>query len=184
MYPLKYTQFCFTLSCCGYITIHSISIGSIYQYSSGLLWWRWGSDNSHSARKVTLDDIGKISNYQTIKEHDKPVKVKIFLAIYYIYWLLCDAVQFNMKILHIAAVNYHTGTILNAKLHFHPYKFAWLRAFTLYVLNFSEGTKTYIYILCHSSTLVWHRYLKFFLMWDQGIYILDSQYYGCCCPGA
>ena len=30
---------------------------------------------------------------------------------------------------------------------------------TLYVLNFSEGTKTYtcIHILCHSSTLTWHR---------------------------
>ena len=28
---------------------------------------------------------------------------------------------------------------------------------TLYVLCFSEGTKTYIYILCHSSTLTWHR---------------------------
>ena len=23
--------------------------------------------------------------------------------------------------------------------------------------NFSEETKTYIYILCHSSTLTWHR---------------------------
>ena len=28
---------------------------------------------------------------------------------------------------------------------------------TLYVLNFSEGTWTYIYILCHSSTLIRHR---------------------------
>ena len=28
---------------------------------------------------------------------------------------------------------------------------------TLYVLNFSEGTKTYIYILCHCSTLIWHK---------------------------
>ena len=28
---------------------------------------------------------------------------------------------------------------------------------TLYVLNFSVGTKTYIYILCHSTTLIWHR---------------------------
>ena len=27
---------------------------------------------------------------------------------------------------------------------------------TLCVLNFSEGTKTYIYIICHSSTLTWH----------------------------
>ena len=34
---------------------------------------------------------------------------------------------------------------------------------TLYVLNFSEVTKTYIYILCHSSTLTWHRLLKSFL---------------------
>ena len=28
---------------------------------------------------------------------------------------------------------------------------------TLYMLNFSEGAKTYIYILCHSSALTWHR---------------------------
>ena len=27
---------------------------------------------------------------------------------------------------------------------------------TLYMLNFSVGTKTYIHILCHSSTLTWH----------------------------
>ena len=33
----------------------------------------------------------------------------------------------------------------------------------IYVLIFSEGTKTYIYILCHYSTLIWHRYLKSFL---------------------
>ena len=33
---------------------------------------------------------------------------------------------------------------------------------TLYVLNFSEGAKTYIYIPCHSSTLTWHRWLKSF----------------------
>ena len=34
----------------------------------------------------------------------------------------------------------------------------WLiSSLTLYVLNFSEGTKTYIYILCHSSTLTWPR---------------------------
>ena len=37
---------------------------------------------------------------------------------------------------------------------------AWL---SLYVLNLSEGTLTYIYILCHSSTLIWHRWLKSFL---------------------
>ena len=34
---------------------------------------------------------------------------------------------------------------------------------TLYVLNFLEGTQTYIYILCHSSTLIRHRLLKFLL---------------------
>ena len=28
---------------------------------------------------------------------------------------------------------------------------------TLHMLNFSEETKTYIYILCHSSKLPWHR---------------------------
>ena len=31
------------------------------------------------------------------------------------------------------------------------------RKFTLYVLNFSEGTWTYICILCHFSTLIWRR---------------------------
>ena len=31
---------------------------------------------------------------------------------------------------------------------------------TVYMLNFSEGTKTYIYISCHSSTLTGHRKLK------------------------
>ena len=28
---------------------------------------------------------------------------------------------------------------------------------TLYVLNFSKATQTYIYILCHFSTLIWRR---------------------------
>ena len=41
--------------------------------------------------------------------------------------------------------------------------FVWLlKCLTFYVLNFSEITKTYICILCHSSTLIWHRYLKYF----------------------
>ena len=34
---------------------------------------------------------------------------------------------------------------------------------SLYVLIFSEETKTYISILCHSSILIWHRVLKSFL---------------------
>ena len=39
---------------------------------------------------------------------------------------------------------------------------------TLYGLNFSEseGTKAYIYIICHSSTLTWYRWLKSFLKYD------------------
>ena len=52
---------------------------------------------------------------------------------------------------------------------------------TLYVLNFSEWTC--IYILCHSSTLIWHRYLNFFLNYDKDLHILYSQCYGCWCPG-
>ena len=32
-----------------------------------------------------------------------------------------------------------------------------VRLLTLYMLNSSEGPKTYIYILWHSSTLTWHR---------------------------
>ena len=39
-------------------------------------------------------------------------------------------------------------------------KWPWKTWLTLYVLNFSEGTKTYIYISCHSSTFTWHRWLK------------------------
>ena len=34
---------------------------------------------------------------------------------------------------------------------------------TFYMLNFSEETKTYIYILCHSSTLTSNTKLKFSL---------------------
>ena len=34
---------------------------------------------------------------------------------------------------------------------------------TLYMLNFSEGTKTYIYILYHYSTLIWLGQLESFL---------------------
>ena len=32
-----------------------------------------------------------------------------------------------------------------------------LTALTLYMLNISEETKTYIHILCHSSPMTWHR---------------------------
>ena len=34
---------------------------------------------------------------------------------------------------------------------------------TLCVLNFADGTKTYIYILCHYSTLTRHEQLKYFI---------------------
>ena len=34
---------------------------------------------------------------------------------------------------------------------------------TFYVLNFPEGTKTSIYILCNFSALTWQKQLKFFL---------------------
>ena len=34
---------------------------------------------------------------------------------------------------------------------------------TLCVLNFADGTKTYIYILCHYSTLTRHEPLKYFI---------------------
>ena len=40
---------------------------------------------------------------------------------------------------------------------------------------------TYIYILFHSSTLIWHRKLKSFLTLD--LRILHKQYHGCWCPG-
>ena len=53
---------------------------------------------------------------------------------------------------------------------------------TLYMLDYSEGTWTYIYILCHSSKLIWHRYLKSILKQDQDLHILHSQYHGCWCP--
>ena len=35
---------------------------------------------------------------------------------------------------------------------------------TLYLPHFSEETKTYIYIFCHSSTMTQHSLLKSFLM--------------------
>ena len=41
----------------------------------------------------------------------------------------------------------------------------------------------YIYILCHSSTLIWHRYLKSFLKLEKDLHIPYSQYHGCWCPG-
>ena len=34
---------------------------------------------------------------------------------------------------------------------------------TICVLFLSNGTQTYIYILCHSSKMIWHRQLKSFL---------------------
>ena len=40
-----------------------------------------------------------------------------------------------------------------------------------------------IYILCHSSTLIWHRYLKSFLKLDKDLHILHNQYHGCWRPG-
>ena len=46
-----------------------------------------------------------------------------------------------------------------------------------------EGTWTYIYILCHSSTLIWHRYLKSLLKQEKDLDILYNQYHGCWCPG-
>ena len=59
---------------------------------------------------------------------------------------------------------------------------AW-KGLTLYVLNFSEERLTYIYILCHYSTLIKHRYLKSFLKQDEYLHILHSQYHYCWCPG-
>ena len=49
--------------------------------------------------------------------------------------------------------------------------------------KFFSGTKTCIYISCHSSTLTWHRWLKSFLKQDKKVPILHSQYHGCWCPG-
>ena len=40
---------------------------------------------------------------------------------------------------------------------------SWFDSLTLFVLNFSEKKYTYIYMLCHYSTVIWHRYLKPFL---------------------
>ena len=54
---------------------------------------------------------------------------------------------------------------------------------TLYLLDFSEKTKTYIYILCHSSLFTLHMQLKSFLKQDKNLIILHSQYHGCWCPG-
>ena len=61
--------------------------------------------------------------------------------------------------------------------------YRWYFYFTLCVLNFSEGTKTYIYIFCHSSTLAWDRQLKSFLVYHKNLPIPHSQYHRCWCPG-
>ena len=53
----------------------------------------------------------------------------------------------------------------------------------IYVLYFSDGTKTYIYILCHSSTWTWHRHLESFLLKGQDLPISHSQSRGCWWPG-
>ena len=47
---------------------------------------------------------------------------------------------------------------------------------TLYLLNFSEETKSYIFNLHHSSTLTCHRHFKSSPMWDKGLPISRSQY--------
>ena len=54
---------------------------------------------------------------------------------------------------------------------------------TLYVLDFSEEIKTSIYISCLSSTLTCHGQLKSFLVQDQDLPSLHSQYHGWWCPG-
>ena len=55
---------------------------------------------------------------------------------------------------------------------------------TLYMLIFFRGNiYKYIYIFCHYFILIWHRYLKSLLKWDQDLHILHSQYHGCWCPG-
>ena len=40
----------------------------------------------------------------------------------------------------------------------------------------TKKNKTYIYILCHSSTLTWHRWLESFVVSDKDLPILHSQY--------
>ena len=60
-----------------------------------------------------------------------------------------------------------------------PYDSIWYSHWTNCMLIFSEGTKTYIYTLCHSSTLTSHGQLKFFLKLEENVTILRSQYYGC-----
>ena len=54
--------------------------------------------------------------------------------------------------------------------------------FTCYAKFFRGNTK-YIYVLCHSSKLIWHRKLKYFLKKDKDLLILHGQYYGSWCPG-
>ena len=53
---------------------------------------------------------------------------------------------------------------------------------TLYMINFSEGTKTFIHILCYSPTLTWHRWLESFLKKAKNL-PLHSQYHEYWCPG-
>ena len=68
----------------------------------------------------------------------------------------------------VIVLSHHTWAINLVECQFHCHKLnqSWLIVnlmLILYALNFSEERWTYIYILCHYSTLIWHRYLKSFL---------------------
>ena len=81
--------------------------------------------------------------------------------------MISDAPRNILQSLHVA---WNRGIMTSARysIHFLPLKtlvaikarLVFLPYLTLYVLNFAEGTQTYIYILCHYSTLIGHRYLK------------------------
>ena len=60
---------------------------------------------------------------------------------------------------HGAGFCFSKSDLCMAALRYESPGFIWSYEFnlTFYVPNFSEGSKTYIYTLCHSSTLTWHR---------------------------
>ena len=49
--------------------------------------------------------------------------------------------------------------------------------------KFFRGKMNIYLHLCHSSTFIWHRYLKSFLKQEKDLYIVYIQYHGCWCPG-
>ena len=70
-----------------------------------------------------------------------------------------------MILYSMLGIMYFWNIALNAVSLVNLVMVGWLeQVLTLYVLNFSDGTKKYIDILCHSSMLTCHRELRSFIV--------------------